>query len=243
MAARRAKLEDWERRSGQDPLKEVGLKSHLIFTWLHDVATHPAILDRIESLIGPDILIYSSSVWAKNARDGRFVSWHRDSVYLGIEPVTALQAWVALSDSNRENGCLRVLSESHVGPDIVHEETFNPKSMLTRGQVLPGVDVSKAVDVELRAGQFSLHHERTVHGSEANESDDRRIGYSILYMPASATCSLGRRGALLARGTDRYGHWDLEKPPVRDEDPEVLDYLTRVWASYRDRGVKQDAVA
>ncbi len=239
---RRAKLEDWESRSKLHPTKAASLKAHLLFTWCHDVATHPAILDRVESLIGPDILVYSSTLWVKDVNDGAFVSWHQDSGYLGIDPPDGLQAWVALADASVSNGCLRVSPGSHHSPDLVHEETFNPKNLVSRGQVLHGIDEASAVDLELKAGQFSLHHERTVHGSGYNNGPDRRIGYSILYMPAASRCTLGRRGAMLARGEDRHGHWDLEPPPTRDEDPAMFDYLSRAWASFKRRDIPQAPV-
>lgn len=241
-AMRRAKLEDWERRTGQHVLKACGLKAHLIFTWAYSVATHPAILDRVESLIGPDIMIYSSSIWPKTPGDNKYVSWHQDSGYLGIDPADGLQAWVALSDSTKDNGCLRVLPGSHRNPDVIHEETFHPDNMVSRGQVIHGIDESKGVDIELKAGQFSLHHERTFHSSAANNGRDRRIGYSILYIPASSRCSISRRGALLVRGTDRWNHWDAETQPVRDEDPAAFEYLTRAWAAFRDRSIPQSGV-
>lgn len=241
-AMRRAKLEDWERRSGQNVLKACGLKAHLIFTWCHSVATHPAILDRVESIIGPDILIYSSSIWPKTPGDNKYVSWHQDSGYLGIDPADGLQAWVALSDSNTANGCLRILPGSHHNPDVVHEETFHPDNMVSRGQVIHGIPEEKAVDIELKAGQFSLHHERTFHASGPNNGGDRRIGYSILYIPASSRCTISRRGALLARGQDRWNNWDAEAPPVRDEDPAAFEYLTKAWAAFRDRSIPQGAV-
>ena len=237
--ARRTKLEDWEARTQKHPTRSASLKAHLIFTWLYDVATSPAILDRVESLIGPNILIYSSTIWLKDVDDGTFVSWHQDSGYLGIDPPDGLQAWVALADATSSNGCLRISPGSHKSPDLVHEETFNPKNLVSRGQVLHDIDESKAVDLELKAGQFSLHHERTVHGSGYNNGPDRRIGYSVLYMPTYSRCTLSRRGALLARGEDTYGHWDLESPPTSDEDPEVFAYLDRAWAGFKKRDIPQ----
>ncbi|MCK8784225.1 phytanoyl-CoA dioxygenase family protein [Roseomonas sp. NAR14] len=240
-AANLAALDSYDGRLGPDATLRLKIKAQVVAPWMTALARNPRILDAVESLIGPDILLFGTSVFAKKARDVRFVSWHQDSAYYGLDPHEEVTAWVALTPSTVANGCLRVLPRSHRMADFRHEETYDPENLLARGQTIRDIDESQAVDMELQAGQFSLHHERTAHCSAPNPSDQRRVGVAFFYMPAHTRSTLGRRGALLVRGEDRHGHWDRDPEPRMDLDPVCLDYLDRMWAGYRDTGVKQAA--
>ena len=241
-AAMCASLEEFERIEGFS-VGSIHFKGHLCFTWSHALTARPEILDAVEDLIGPDILIFASKFWVKPGGDddGAYVSWHQDSAYFGLEPHDLATVWIALTDSNRDNGCLRVLPGSHRGPAYRHSETFAAKNLLARGQAIEGLDDTKGVDVELAAGQFSVHHEHTVHGSLPNQTAAARIGLSLFYVPAHVRSTLGRRTATLVRGTDRYGHWDLDPIPERDRDPAILDHMRAEHRRYHDRSVAQEA--
>ncbi|WP_028238254.1 phytanoyl-CoA dioxygenase family protein [Stutzerimonas azotifigens] len=237
------RLEDIEHELGEDPQKYLKIKAHLAAPWLVELAMHPAILDAVESLIGPDILLFGSSLFAKHAHDPRFVSWHQDSAYYGLDPHQEVTAWLAFTDATRENGCMRVLPGSHLGSDFEHEETYDPQNLLARGQTIHGLDESQAQFMELRAGQFSLHHEKMAHGSFGNSTANRRVGLAFFYMPAHTVSTLGRRSALLVRGEDRYGHWDSDPLPRRVLDPECMAHLREIWARYQDPAIPQAARA
>lgn len=232
----RDRFEAFERDSGLDVLGDLRIKSHLGFPWMTGIARHPRVLDAIEDLIGPDILAFASTVWIKNAADGKFVSWHQDSPYFDLEPKGQVVAWVALTDSHRGNGCMRVIPGTHLGSDLPHVETFAADNLLTRGQTIEGVDAAPAVDLELRAGQFSLHHDRVIHGSAPNDSDDRRIGIAFTYFPTATRSLVGRRPALLVRGHDDYGHWDPDLEPRFDGDPLTVAHAKRCTAQYSGQG-------
>jgi len=234
-----AKLAEYERILGEDPQRYFKIKAHIAAPWMVDLARNPAILDAVESLIGPNILLFGSSLFAKRAKDSRFVSWHQDSAYYGLDPHDEVTVWVAFTPSRKANGCLRVLPGSHKGPDRTHEETYDPENLLARGQTITDVDDDASVYMELEAGEFSIHHERTVHGSLGNQSGEPRIGLAFFYMPAATRSTLGRRTALLVRGEDRHGHWDADPLPKRDLDPETIEILKAAWAQYQDRAVKQ----
>jgi len=240
-AANLASLDGYDGKLGADASLRLKIKAQVVAPWMTGLARNPHILDAVESLIGPDILLFGASVFAKRARDARFVSWHQDSAYYGLDPHEEVTAWVALTPSKVANGCLRVLPRSHLMADFRHEETYDPKNLLARGQSIQGIDEAQAVSLELEAGQFSLHHERTAHCSHPNPSDQRRVGIAFFYMPAHTRSTLGRRGALPVRGEDRHGHWDRDPEPRMDLDPLCLAYLDRMWAGYRDTGVKQAA--
>jgi ectoine hydroxylase-related dioxygenase (phytanoyl-CoA dioxygenase family) len=219
----------------------IHFKGHLVFKWSHELACSPELLDPVEALIGPDIMVFASKFWVKGGGDGSFVSWHQDSAYFGLEPHDLVTAWVALTDSHRGNGCLRVIPQSHLGPAQTHAETYDAKNLLARGQEIEGIDDGGAVDLELRAGEFSLHNERTVHGSLANDTDAARIGMALFYIPTHVRSTLARRTACLVRGEDRYGHWDLDPTPRHDFDPVVMELVERARAGYVDPSVAQEA--
>src|SRR5579863_2070051 len=198
----RRRIEAYERQAGHDANRTLKIKGHLAFPWLVELGRNPTVLDAVEDIIGPNILLFGASIFAKNGRDPRYVSWHQDSAYFGLSPHEEVTAWVAFTDSNVANGCLRVLPRSHLGSDFRHVETHAKDNMLAKGQAIEGIDENQAVDLILSAGQFSLHHERTAHGSQPNRSHDRRIGFAFFYMPTHVCSTIGRRTASLVRGVD-----------------------------------------
>jgi ectoine hydroxylase-related dioxygenase (phytanoyl-CoA dioxygenase family) len=240
-AACRARIEAYERQAGHDANRTLKIKGHLAFPWLVEIGRNPAILDAVEDLIGPDIMLFGASIFAKDGRDPRYVSWHQDSAYFGLSPHEEVTAWVAFTPATEENGCLRVIPGSHRGPDRKHVETFAKDNMLAKGQSLTDIDESQAIAMPLEAGQFSLHHERTAHGSSPNRSTDRRIGFAFFYIPAHVQSTIGRRRATLVRGTDRHGHWDPDDLPQTDLDPRSMAQLRGAWGEYKDGEVKQAA--
>src|SRR5258708_7538255 len=151
-------IEDYEVASGQDVNRTLKIKGHLALPAIVDLARHPAILDAVEDLIGPDIMLFGASIFAKNGRDPRYVSWHQDSTYFGLTPHEEVTVWVALTPGNSVNGVLRVLPGSHAGPDLKHVETYAKDNMLAKGQSLVGIDENLAVEMPLAPGQFSIHH-------------------------------------------------------------------------------------
>ena len=210
-------------------------KAHLRLAALMALATDPRILDAVEDLIGSNILLFTSTLWPKAGGDGRYVSWHQDSAYFGFDQHEEVTAWVALTPSHGGNGCVRVMPGSHLGPEHQHEETFAKDNLLIRGQAIHGLDETKAVNLELLPGQFSLHHERTAHGSRPNTSQSRRIGYALFYIPTHVGSTLGRRTALLVRGKDESGKWDPDPVPRTDDDPAIDDFIRRTFHQYRDQ--------
>lgn len=234
-ASYRARLEEYEKASGEEVNKRLKIKAHLAFPWMCQLARHPAIVSAVQSLIGPDVLLFGSSAFAKNAHDPRFVSWHQDSAYYGLDPHEEVTVWLALSRASSESGCVRVLPGSHLGPDLEHEETYAADNLLARGQSLRGIDEALAVEMQLEPGQFSIHHERTAHDSRPNQSDDRRIGLAFFYIPAHARSTLARRSAMLVAGQDRHGHWDRDPEPMEDLDSRSMAALDAVWDSYQNK--------
>jgi chlorinating enzyme len=241
--ALRARLERFERDSGA-PLKgDLRHKSHLLFTWLAELARHSRILDAVEDLYGPDLLCWSSSFFIKEQESPAYVSWHQDSTYWGLDKPDIVSAWVAFTTADEANGAMRVIPGSHRLEQIPHRDTFAKHNLLTRGQeVAVEVDERQAVTIALEPGEMSLHHVRLVHGSPPNLSGDRRIGFALRYLPTSVRQIAGRDSATLVRGSDRFGHFELEPRPQADLEPAMLDLHRRITERnaqilYRGTGV------
>lgn len=206
----------------EEAKKGLGTKCHLLHPPLYDLLFHPKILDAVESILGPNILVWGSGFFYKKPGDGGYVSWHQDSTYWGLEPFDIVTAWVAVTPSRRENGCMRVVPGTHVKGQLPHADTFDKNNLLSRGQEIQvEVDEKDARDIVLEPGQFSLHHVAIVHGSEPNRSDIPRYGFTIRYIPTHVKQIGGRTSAVLVRGKDEYGHFDPEPRPER-YGPEAL---------------------
>ena len=203
--------------------REQNLKSHMLAPWLDEIARHPAILDAVEGVIGPNILCWGSGFFAKKPRNDSFVSWHQDSTYWDLSSPEVVTAWVAFTPSTPENGNMQVVPGTHTRDQVPHRDTFAPNNMLSRGQeVAVEVDPQDVLDVTLAPGEFSLHHVRIFHGSEGNRSDISRIGYAIRYIPTHVRQLGGRTTASLVRGVDDYHYFDEEPQPTADFSAEAL---------------------
>jgi len=157
-------------------------RSHFYFGWAWDLATHPRIVDAVASLLGEDVLVWGSLILSKPPHDDAFIAWHQDGAYAGfLGDAAAVSAWVALSDSTIESGCMRVLPGSQKRK-LEHFEKGDPRNMLSHGQEIEvDVNEAEAVDVQLRAGEMSLHHVDIVHGSNPNRASWWRTGFIIRY--------------------------------------------------------------
>lgn len=217
--AYRRRLEDHERATGAPIAGNMRHKVHLLFTWANDLARHPAILDAVEDLIGPDILCWSSTFFIKEARSPSFVSWHQDATYWGLSTDEVVTAWVAFADAPVESGAMRFWPGSHLRKQLEHRDTFDDNNLLSRGQEI-AVDVPEGagVDVPLMAGEMSLHHVLLAHASGPNTTGDRRIGFALRYIPPHVRQLKVRDSATLVRGRDPFGNFDPEPAPKADLD-------------------------
>jgi non-heme Fe2+,alpha-ketoglutarate-dependent halogenase len=242
----RDRLEAFEASHAGTPKEELHhrafrFKPHLLHTWLDELIHLPSILDAVEDLIGPDILVWSSSFFIKDAHDEGFVSWHQDSTTYGLVGSGLVTAWVALTDSDTGNASMRVIPGTHRLGDLPHRDTFAENNVLSRGETVElEIDETQAVSASLKAGEMSLHHLRVVHGSPANTSDRRRIGYAIRYMAPHMRPASGRASALLVRGRDVHGHFEPESRPQGDFDEAALAAYERAM-QLRTSAVFQDA--
>ena len=187
---------------------------HLISPVFNKVCLNKNILDAVESIIGKNILICGTTLFIKNPKEKGFVSFHQDAKYIGLEPHNWVTVWVAITDANEKNGCMRMLSGSHKENLRHHEQKFDENNLLTRGQTIKNVSLDKTDPVILKAGQMSLHHPKIVHGSGLNYSDDRRIGFVIQsYIGSNVDQVLGKMYVQKARGEDKYKYHEYSNIP------------------------------
>ena len=239
-AALRQKLEAAEAAAGGKLEGGLKFKPHLLYPWLHDLVCDPRITGPVSEVLGDDVLCWASNFFTKEANDPAYVSWHQDSTYWGLSGPDVCTAWIALSPSTVASGCMRVVPGTHA-EQIGHTDTHAEGNMLSRGQVVQAeVDDDVAVDVLLEPGEMSLHHVRLIHGSRANTSNDRRIGYAIRYAaPHLHQLYSDEDSATLVRGEDRYQHFAPEPRPASDLDPAALDrhrHLLEVHSKILYRG-------
>jgi non-heme Fe2+,alpha-ketoglutarate-dependent halogenase len=183
---------------------------HLHYGWAYRLATHERVLDAVEDLLGPNLLIWATELFAKHPHDGVVsIGWHRDGPYMGLAPELTVTAWIALTDSHAANGCMRYLPEAQ---------------RQTERRRQPAAD-DPVADVTLQAGEMSLHDVFVLHGSGPNHSSEKRVGFAIRFTTPEGRPTTERPPAILARGSDHCGHFQLVAPPQQQEPAEVLSSL------------------
>lgn len=207
----------------------LNIKPHLIFPWILDIARQPAILDQVQQILGPDVLLFSSHYWSKRPGTSRYVGWHQDSAFFALRPHDAVTAWVALTPSTAENGCLRVIPGSHREGHRRLDGHFDRNNHVSGQRGVSMVDDNRSVSIELNPGEFSLHHFCLLHGSSPNASAVRRLGLSFFYVAAAVKSQSQLRGAILLRGCDRHGNWDQDPIPEADGDPVTVSHNLAIW--------------
>ncbi len=209
--------------------------AHAHSPWFNTLIRHPRILDAIEDVIGPNILVWTSTFFIKEPHSETFAAWHQDGTYFGLQPKEQVCAWVALTDATREAGCMEHLSCKGVPRQLRHAPLGLRNSINRAGQtIMEPFDTSEPVAMALSAGSFSLHHELSVHRSAPNGASHRRIGIGLNYVPTHVRVEGPVRCcAMLVRGEDSYGHFDLVDPPAAERDAAALAVHQRVSDRYR----------
>ena len=240
-----AGLERFERRLGE-PLTAADRKwrsaAYVVLPWVDDLVRHPRILDAVESLIGPEILVYTSTFFIKEPNSPTFAAWHKDATYFGLAPHEHVTAWVALSDATAEAGCMEVVSSRGAPRQLRHAALGLAHSINGGGQaIVEDFDQDGAIAMQLPAGSFSLHHTLCRHRSAPNRASHRRIGLGISYIPARVrTIGSYRLSALLVRGR-AAGAFDLLASPEREMGTAELDRHEGFYQRYRENYAEQIA--
>ena len=189
-------------------------RPHFTDPWLFRYLTHPSVLDVIQDFVGPDIALWSSHFIAKPRGDGKAVPWHTDGAYWRnrLQPMKVITLWLAVDSSTRENGCMRVEAGSHkeVAARLDQYVRVDKENNVFDAEIPASmIEDSKVVDLELEMGECHFHDAWTVHGSKPNNSDKRRCGYTMRYMPSSVKHDPDPNwphNIYLVRGGDQSGH-------------------------------------
>ena len=197
---------------------------HLISPVFDKIPHNPKILDAVESIIGRDILVCGTTLFIKNPDQKGFVSFHQDAKYIGLEPHNWVTGWLAVTDANEENGCMRMLKGSHKKDLKFHDQKFDENNLLTRGQTIENVPINETTPVILKAGQLSLHHPTIIHGSGLNKSKERRIGFAIQsYIGTNVDQVLGKIYVQQARGNDTFKfHQHVKRPTELMNENDII---------------------
>lgn len=204
------------RRDGHDTYAINGY--HTSCRSIYDMVMHPALLDAVESLVGPDFIAWGTHFFCKLPGDPKSVAWHQDAPYWPLAPMQTVTAWIAIDDVDDSNSAMRVIPGSHrAGPLTMRPSRPEENNVLH--QTLDGPVVQEEpASIILRAGQFSLHSDLLVHGSLPNPSERRRCGLTVRYAPVTVRADSGWGvNAIRCRGDDPSGHWQFPTPPTTDE--------------------------
>ncbi len=220
---------------------------YLVLPWAAKLARDPRILDAVEDLIGPDILIFTSTFFIKEPHSPTIAAWHQDSTYYGLEPKEEVTVWVALTDANEAAGCMDALSFRGKPRQLSHVSRVVKNSVNRASQVITepldiGTATSMPVAMSLKAGQFSMHHGLCPHRSGPNTADHRRIGLGLNFIPTSVR-PVGsiKPAAMLVRGVDRYQHFETVEPPQAELDARSVAMHERATALYQNCYLEAEA--
>ncbi len=218
-AARYRQLfDELEAREGREKCQVGLIDRHFDQQFIYELATHPKIVDCIEALVGPNVMLLATHFFCKYEQEEKFVAWHQDVTYWGLEPPFALTAWYAIDDSDCENGCMRVIPGTHRDGIREHGKSQTQGNLLSINQEVPITEEEeqRAVDLVLKAGEISIHDGALIHGSLPNRSTRRRCGLTIRYTTLNVRQaeenSLRRPWKpILLRGEDKFKHFG--EPP------------------------------
>lgn len=191
--------------------------AHLRYGRVYDVLTHPRIVARVRDLLGENVIAWGSHFFCKMPGDGKRVSWHQDSSYWPLTPSMAVTVWLAIDDADVENACMRYIPGSHVLGHLTYTLSEDDEANVLNQTVAGAETLGEPINVELKAGEVSIHSDLLLHGSEANQSKRRRCGLTLRYCPAIVRAGLGwNEKGVIVSGKDESGHWANPTRPETD---------------------------
>ena len=175
----------------------------------HDLCRTPEILDYVEDILGPNFVQWGGQFFHKEPKSGSVVPWHQDAQYWPLKPANAVTVWLAVYDTDKENGAMKVVSGSHKkGSNGFKHHTNNASHLVLDQEVSEDqIDQDNIVYMDLKAGEISLHNDALLHGSDPNNSDRRRCGITMRFSPTNVKGDLNEWPFFetqLARGIDSF---------------------------------------
>ncbi|MEK6234294.1 MAG: phytanoyl-CoA dioxygenase family protein [Planctomycetales bacterium] len=191
--------------------------AHLKHGRAHDLLTEPRITAFVADLLGEDVVGWGSHFFCKTPRDGKTVAWHQDASDWPLTPSKTVTVWLAIDDVDRENACVRFVPGSHREGLLEYRGSEASEGNVLNQTIENAERFGEPIDVELQAGEISIHSDLLLHGSEANDSDRRRCGLTLRYCPADVVAHLGwNEKGVLVSGSDASGHWANRSRPSAD---------------------------
>jgi non-haem Fe2+, alpha-ketoglutarate-dependent halogenase len=182
--------------------------AHLKHRRVYDLLAHPRIVGCVQDLLGEDVIGWGSHFFCKMPRDGKAVAWHQDASYWPMSRSNTVTVWLAVDDADRENACMQFIRGSHRHGLIPYRASTDAEGNVLDQTVEDAEEYGEIVDVELEAGQVSLHSDLLLHGSEPNHSDRRRCGLTLRYCTPDVKAGLDwHKKGVVVSGTDPYGNW------------------------------------
>ncbi len=216
---------------------------YLTMPWAAKLARDPRILDVVEQLLGPDLLIFTSTFFIKEPQSPTIAAWHQDSTYYGLTPKEEITVWIALSEASEAAGCMESLSYMGKPRQLIHKSRVVENSVNRGAQVIvEPLDEGTPVAMPLKPGEFSIHHGLCPHRSGPNTSRHRRIGLGLNYIPTHVRPSgTVKHAAMLVRGEDRYHHFETAQWPTAELAPEAIALHDWAVGRYRDAYLEEEA--
>jgi|TARA_B100001093_G_scaffold163187_1_gene155555 ectoine hydroxylase-related dioxygenase (phytanoyl-CoA dioxygenase family) len=208
-------------------------KAHTFMTSALELATLPSVLDMVEQMIGPNILLYNVTYIIKEPHTLSHVSWHQDLTYWGLSHDDQVSMWLALSPATAQSGCMKMIPGSHKMGKVEHSATEDDTNVLLQGQTVKSVDEDQSELCPLRPGEATFHHGWTLHASMPNKSEDRRIGLNVQYLATHVRQTKhDHDSAILVRGEDAYQHFRTDIPASSDLDPDSMERQAELERMY-----------
>ena len=192
--------------------------AHMKYRRVYDLLAEPRIVDCVADLLGEHVVGWGSHFFCKMPHDGKTVAWHQDASYWPMTPSKTVTVWLAVDDADTDNACMRFLPASHTHGHLPYRESDATENNVLNQTVEEAEDrFGEPVNVELKAGQMSMHTDLLLHGSKANGSDRRRCGLTLRYCTTDVRAYRGWSGkGVIIRGTDPSRHWGNPPPPEQD---------------------------
>ena len=216
--------------------KKMSLKPNLLSTVFDKLAHDDQILKMVKKTIGENIYIWSSAFFFKAPKDGKIVSYHQDNPYWQLTTNKVVTAWIALTPSNKNNGALEVVPKSYKLGLINKLDVNNPRQSYLNGEKTTSdedllsynqnldnfINDNTPVVLNLNAGQFSLHHVNTVHGSGPNISSENRIGFAVRYISSETKHEFEKADSGIHVCGKKNSYYSEEKRPLIDFGKEEI---------------------
>jgi non-heme Fe2+,alpha-ketoglutarate-dependent halogenase len=191
--------------------------AHLKYGRVYDLLTDRRIVAYVRDLLGENVIAWGSHFFCKMPHDGKRVSWHQDASYWPLSPSKTATVWLAIDDADRENACMRFIPGTHRFGHLTYRLTENDDTNVLNQSVENAEEFGEPIDVELKAGEISIHNDLLLHGSEANNSDRRRCGLTLRYCAADVRAGMGwNEKGVVVGGSDPSNHWANPPRPAAE---------------------------